>query len=111
MFGGGRRRTRAQRGEDVRYDLEIGFEEAMFGMTAEIQVPRMEACDRCHATGAEPGSGSTTCPTCNGRGQILISRASFRCGALAIRAAAAARSCGILAGNAMVRAIARSRAS
>ncbi len=71
MLGGGRRRTRAQRGEDVRYDLEIGFEEGVFGMTAEIQVPRMEPCDRCNATGAEPGSGSTTCPTCNGRGQIL----------------------------------------
>jgi molecular chaperone DnaJ len=72
LFGGGsRRRTRAQRGEDVRYDLEIGFEDAVFGMTAEIQVPRMEACDRCDASGAEPGSGSTTCSTCNGRGQIL----------------------------------------
>jgi molecular chaperone DnaJ len=71
MLGGGRRRTRAQRGEDVRYDLEIGFEEGVFGMTAEIQVPRMEACDRCNSTGAEPGSGSATCPTCNGRGQIL----------------------------------------
>ena len=72
LFGGGRsRRNRPQRGEDVRYDLEIGFEDAVFGMTAEIQAPRMEACDRCRATGAEPGSGSTTCPTCNGRGQIL----------------------------------------
>lgn len=73
LFGGGRgqRRSRAQRGEDLRYDLEISFEDAVFGMTAEIQVPRMEACERCHATGAEPGSGSTTCPTCNGRGQIL----------------------------------------
>jgi molecular chaperone DnaJ len=40
-------------------------------MTAEIQAPRMEACDRCRATGSEPGSGSTTCPTCNGKGQIL----------------------------------------
>jgi molecular chaperone DnaJ len=72
LFGGGRdRRNRPQRGEDLRYDLEIGFEDAVFGMTAEIQAPRMEACDRCRATGAEPGSGSTTCPTCNGRGQIL----------------------------------------
>lgn len=69
--GGGRRRNRAQRGEDVRYDLEISFEDAVFGMTAEIQVPRMEACENCKATGAEPGSGSTTCPTCQGRGQIL----------------------------------------
>ena len=69
--GGGRRRNRAQRGEDVRYDLEISFEEAAFGLSAEIQVPRMEACDRCKATGAEPGSGSTTCPTCGGRGEVL----------------------------------------
>jgi molecular chaperone DnaJ len=67
LFGGGRsRRNRAQRGEDLRYDLEIGFEDAIFGMTAEIQAPRMEACDRCRATGSEPGS-----PTCNGKGQIL----------------------------------------
>ena len=72
LFGGGReRRSRAQRGEDVRYDLEIAFEDAVFGLSADIQVPRMEACDRCHSTGAEPGSGAATCPTCNGRGQIL----------------------------------------
>ena len=74
LFGGGsgtRRRTRAQRGEDVRYDLEIGFEEAVFGMNAEIQVPRMEVCDRCRASGAEPGTLPTTCPTCNGRGEVL----------------------------------------
>ena len=72
LFGsGGRRRTRAQRGEDVRYDLEITFDEAVFGMNAEIQVPRLEPCDRCHGSGAEPGSGPSTCPTCHGRGEIL----------------------------------------
>jgi len=48
LLGGGRRRSRAQRGEDIRYDLELGFEEAVFGMSAEIQMPRMELCDRCH---------------------------------------------------------------
>jgi molecular chaperone DnaJ len=69
--GGGRRRSRAQRGEDVRYDLEISFEEAVFGLPAEIQVPRMEPCDRCHGAGSEPGSGPSTCPTCNGRGEVL----------------------------------------
>ena len=69
--GGGRRRTRAQRGEDVRYDLEIGFEEAVFGMHAEIQVPRMEACDRCSGSGSEPGARPATCPTCHGRGEVL----------------------------------------
>jgi len=52
--GGGRRRSRAQRGEDVRYDLEIGFEDAMFGLAAEIQVPRMEACGHCRGSGSEP---------------------------------------------------------
>jgi molecular chaperone DnaJ len=69
--GGGRRRNRAQRGEDVRYDLELSFEEAVFGMSADIQVPRMERCDRCTGAGAEPGSGASTCPTCHGRGEVL----------------------------------------
>jgi len=69
--GGRRSRTRAQRGEDVRYDLEIAFEDAMFGMSADIQVPRMERCERCKGAGSEPGSGPSQCPTCNGRGEIL----------------------------------------
>jgi molecular chaperone DnaJ len=69
--GGGRRRSRAQRGEDVRYDLEIAFEDAVFGMNAEIQVPRLEPCNHCRGTGSEPGSGPTTCPTCHGRGEVL----------------------------------------
>ena len=69
--GGGRRRSRAQRGEDVRYDLEIAFEEAVHGMNAEIQVPRMERCDRCQGLGSEPGSKAAACPTCNGRGEVL----------------------------------------
>jgi molecular chaperone DnaJ len=69
--GGGRKRSRAQRGEDVRYDLELSFEDAMFGMSAEIQVPRMERCERCKGAGSEPGSGPSNCPTCHGRGEIL----------------------------------------
>jgi molecular chaperone DnaJ len=74
LFGGGaggRRRNRAQRGEDVRYDLELTFEEAVFGMNADIQVPRMDRCDRCSGAGSEPGSGPTQCPTCHGRGEVL----------------------------------------
>ena len=69
--GGGRRRNRPQRGEDLRYDLEIDFERAVFGMAAEIQIPRLEACKNCKATGTEPGTGPTTCPTCHGRGEVL----------------------------------------
>ena len=73
MFGSGgaRRRSRPQRGQDVRYDLEIRFEDAVFGMTAEIQVPRSELCDHCGGKGAEPGSGPTTCPACHGRGEVI----------------------------------------
>ncbi len=74
MFGGsGRRgRGRVHRGEDVRYDLEISFEEAASGLNAEIQVPRLDACDRCHGTGAEPGTSPAQCPTCQGRGELLF---------------------------------------
>ena len=74
LFGGGgagRRHNRAQRGEDVRYDLELTFEEAVFGMNADIQVARMDRCDRCSGAGSEPGSGPTQCPTCHGRGEVL----------------------------------------
>jgi len=80
--GGGRRRGRAQRGEDVRYDLEVAFEEAVFGLSAEIQVPRLEACERCNGTGSEPGSRPAACPTCRGRGEVL-----FQQGFLSIRRA------------------------
>lgn len=69
--GGARRRNRPQRGEDVRYDLEIRFEDAIFGLAAEIQLPRSEVCQRCAGKGAEPGSAPTTCPACHGRGEIL----------------------------------------
>ncbi len=72
MFGGGgQRRSRAQRGEDLRFDLEIGFEEAVNGMTADIQAPRMEPCSRCSASGAEPGASAAACPTCHGRGEMI----------------------------------------
>jgi molecular chaperone DnaJ len=74
MFGGargGRQRNRAQRGEDVRYDLEISLEDAFRGMSAEIQVPRMEACSKCSGSGAEPQDGLTVCPMCRGRGEVI----------------------------------------
>jgi molecular chaperone DnaJ len=73
LFGGGGRRSRnrAQRGDDVRYDLEITFEDMMNGMVADIQVPRLEQCGRCSGTGAEPQDGLTVCPVCRGRGEVL----------------------------------------
>jgi molecular chaperone DnaJ len=68
--GGGRRRNRPQRGEDLRYDLDLTFEEAVRGKSLEIQVPRQEACAACHGKGAEPGD-LATCKTCRGRGEVL----------------------------------------
>jgi molecular chaperone DnaJ len=70
--GGGR--SRAMKGDDLRYDLTLSFEEAAFGKSVEIQVPKLEACPRCNGKGAEPGSGTITCPGCNGRGEQLFSQ-------------------------------------
>jgi molecular chaperone DnaJ len=74
LFGGGsgRRRNRAQRGEDIRYDLELDFENVMRGMSADIQVPRLEQCRRCKGNGAEPEDGLVTCPMCHGRGEVVF---------------------------------------
>lgn len=73
LFGGGsRRRSRTQqRGEDIRYDLEITFDDSMKGLGADLQVPRLEACARCQGAGAEPNGGMVKCATCNGRGEVL----------------------------------------
>jgi molecular chaperone DnaJ len=72
-FGmGGRSRTRRgpRRGADLRYDLEIKFEEAIFGAEKEIEVPRQQTCPRCHGNGAEPGTSPIRCPDCNGTGEV-----------------------------------------
>lgn len=95
LFGGGggaRRRTRAQRGEDVGYDLEISFEDAVFGKTVDIQVPSLKACEHCQGKGAEPGTGPSQCRTCNGRGEAV-----YQQGFLSIR-----RTCGACGGSGQV---------
>ena len=74
LFGGaGRRsgRSRSQRGEDLRYDLEINLEDTIRGLSADIQVPRMELCSRCQGSGAEKNDGLVTCPMCHGRGEVI----------------------------------------
>lgn len=67
-------RSRASKGDDLRYDLTLSFEEAAFGKVVELQIPRLEACTRCQGKGAEPGSGSITCPACHGRGEQIFSQ-------------------------------------
>ena len=77
--GGGRTdREGKQRGSDLRYDMQIGLEEAAFGCDKEIEVSKLEACDICEGTGAEQGSRAVTCPGCNGRGQVISSRGFFQ---------------------------------
>ncbi len=71
FFGGMRTAQRGpQRGADLRYDLVISFEEAIFGCEKEIQVPRWEACPACHGNGAEPGTQPTRCSACHGSGVV-----------------------------------------
>ncbi len=67
-----------QRGADLRYDLQITLEEAAFGTEKEIEVRKLDVCDKCGGTGAESGSRSINCPVCGGRGQVISSRGFFQ---------------------------------
>ncbi len=72
-FGGGFSQSRRRgpvHGADLRYDLEITLEEAVFGAEKEIEIYRMENCKKCNGTGAKPGTRPKTCPTCAGTGQV-----------------------------------------
>ena len=77
FFGGGRRRERSNRGDDLRYDLTIAFEESFTGVEKEIEVGRLAACERCSGSGAEPGTGDETCPGCRGTGHVRRTAQSF----------------------------------
>ncbi len=74
--GGGRRGRRVPRGRDLRYDLKIEFEEAVRGMETRIQVPRLDPCEECDGSGAEPG-GVHTCSQCSGQGQVAFQQGFF----------------------------------
>jgi molecular chaperone DnaJ len=70
VFGGRRRRGGPQRGADLRYDLEISFDESYEGTETSIQIPREETCESCKGSGAAAGSSPETCPQCRGTGQL-----------------------------------------
>jgi len=80
FLGGARRRYRdgLQRGADLRFDLEIEFEEAAFGSEREIAFPMMEECDKCKGSGVAPGSSKETCKHCAGRGAIVSGGGFFQ---------------------------------
>jgi molecular chaperone DnaJ len=78
IFGRGRgRRTRAERGADLRYELELSFKEAASGLDTKIKIPRGETCSSCRGTGARNGSQPANCPACGGRGQVRYSQGFF----------------------------------
>jgi molecular chaperone DnaJ len=78
LFGArGGRRGGAARGSDLRYHLEIGFEEAAFGAQKDVVIPRLEECGTCHGSGAAKGSKPKTCGVCGGAGEIRVSQGFF----------------------------------
>jgi molecular chaperone DnaJ len=96
VFGGGRssgaRRSAAQRGADLRYDLEMTLEEAAAGVTAQLRIPRLEVCETCRGTGAAPGTQPETCQQCGGAGQVRYQQGFF----------SVARTCGSCRGTGKV---------
>jgi len=80
IFGGARRGGRSQvfRGADLRYELELDLNEAVFGTTAAIEVAKLAECETCHGTGAAKGSQPVTCESCGGAGQVRISQGFFQ---------------------------------
>ena len=71
------RRGGPQRGADLRYDLEIKFEQAAKGLETHIQIPRQETCETCKGSGAAPGTAPTTCQDCRGAGQLRFQQGFF----------------------------------
>jgi len=96
VFGGGSRagsrRAAAQRGADLRYDLEITLEDAAAGMTAQLRIPRLETCEKCKGSGAAEGTQPETCQTCSGAGQVRYQQGFF----------SVARTCGTCRGTGQV---------
>ncbi len=78
IFGGGtRKRSRTQRGADLREDINLEFEEAVFGTETKVTVRRHESCEECRGSGAAPGKAPVTCRSCNGRGQVRYQQGFF----------------------------------
>jgi molecular chaperone DnaJ len=76
-MGGQRRATRQQRGRDLKFDMKLSFEEAVFGVEREITIRRAEACSDCRGTGSANGKQPETCQQCGGRGQVRSQQGFF----------------------------------
>jgi molecular chaperone DnaJ len=66
------------RGADLRFELELDLNQAVFGKSVELDVPKLAECDTCHGTGAAKGSVPSTCDTCGGAGQVRVSQGFFQ---------------------------------
>lgn len=81
FFGGGGRRGGRRggvRGDDLRYDLDISFEEAVSGVEKPVSIPRTVACEGCSGSGAKPGTEPEVCPACRGAGQVRFQQGLFQ---------------------------------
>ena len=76
VFGGGGRRGGERRGRDISIDIELTFKESVFGVERRVLITKDNDCSRCSGSGAEPGTKTKTCPTCNGKGSIVESQRS-----------------------------------
>jgi molecular chaperone DnaJ len=92
MGGSTRRATRQQRGDDLRFDLTIDFEAAIFGYETEVKIRRLETCVVCHGRGSASSHGPVACAQCQGRGQIRYQQGFF----------SVARTCGACGGAGQV---------
>jgi len=77
FFGQSRGGSRAERGSDLQYNLEISFEEAVYGKEAKLKIPRWESCLDCKGTGAKSSTSIKTCPSCKGAGQLRFQQGFF----------------------------------
>ena len=78
IFGAGRRgRTRVFRGADLRYELDIDLEQAVFGDSATLRIPLRVECEVCGGSGSEPGTSPVSCPTCGGHGAVRMQQGFF----------------------------------
>lgn len=88
-MGGSPRASRQQRGDDLRFDLTIEFEDAMFGTQTEVKIRRLETCPTCSGRGSASGRGPSVCSQCQGRGQLRYQQGFF----------SVARTCGACGGT------------
>lgn len=85
-FGGSpRSKTASRPGDDLAYDMVLGFEEAVFGVEKEISIETYVGCDKCGGSGAEPGTRESMCPMCQGSGQVVQSQGFFRISTTCVR--------------------------